>query len=281
MAQDISALADSQVFILKALATYRFLTVKQFLKLDYKISRNQLYSKLKPMREDAKPLVKSIDFGSIPGVGRLDAIYCLSTHGAKVVRDLGVAENEINYPKRVTAFKNEYNHRIFCVDFHIALNSFAGEIGANVDLFETYYSDGKKRGKKGVPRTSFELDGSPIVPDAIFSFTTNDGIRRLCCFEQHNGEDAKRLINQLENYSPFLFSKTIEQAYDYPHSSRVLIVFESQKCLEKVQAAFAKNEALQPFAKHYFLKTNDDLENKPFKDEWHGFGEFGTRSLFS
>ncbi|NVJ92347.1 MAG: replication-relaxation family protein [Methylocystaceae bacterium] len=280
MAQDISALADSQVFILKALATYRFLTVKQLLKLDYQISRNQLYAKLKPMREEAKPLVKTIDFGSVPGEGRLDAIYCLSTHGAKLVRDLGLAEKDISFPKRVTTFKNDYHHRISCVDFHISLNAFANEIGANVDFFDTYYSDGKKRGRTGVPRTSFEIDEKPIVPDAIFSFTTPDGVRRLCCFEQHNGEDATRLIKQLISYSPYLYSRTIEQAYSYPHSARVLIVFESQKCLEKVQAAFSKSTELAPFAKHYFLKTNGDITNKPFKDEWLGFRAFEARALY-
>jgi len=280
MGQEISTLADSQIFILKSLATYRFLSVKQMLRLDYQISRNQLYTKLKSMREGAKPLVKTIDFGSTPGVGRLDAIYCLSPHGARVLQDLEAGVSNINFPKRVTAFKNDYYHRIYCVDFHIAVNAFAKEIRASVDLFDTYYNDGKKRGNTGVPCTSFDIDGEPIVPDAIFSFTTADGIQRLCCFEQHNGEDANRLIKQLENYSRFLFARTIEQAYAYPHSARVLVLFESTKCLQKVQTAFNTHDDLAPFAEHFFFKTNDDLSNKPFMDDWLGVGEFEVRGLF-
>jgi|GEM_PF-2621338 len=281
MAQDYVKLADSQLFILKALANYRFLTVSQMLALDYDISRTQIYSKIKLLREGTKPLVQTIDLGSLPGKGRLDVIYYLSQHGALVLQDLGLELENINYPKRIRALSTDYLHRISSVDFHVAASLWAKSEAIRLDKYESYYDDGKKGPKgKSVQRTHISFGNKKFMPDAIFKFTTADDISRLCCFELHNGVEVKRLMEQLEVYCEALQVRAIEDSYNYPHSARVLLVFEQEKCLQKVQMAFQKRDDLADYRPNFFCKTVDEITDGNFKEDWHTLYDENLRPLF-
>lgn len=281
MVQDLTKLADSQIFILKALACFRFLTVKQMLALGYKISRTQLYATIKPMRDDAKPLIKAIDFGSIPGQGRLDVVYFLSEYGASILRDMGFEPDTINYPKRVRAFANDYKHRLACIDFHIAVANWCESHNGTLDFFDAYYNDGKKSRSRTVQQcTTVEHQDFKIVPDGIFSFSDSNSISRLCCFERHNGEDAKRIMGQIEAYCQALHIQAIEEAYSYSHSARVLIVFEQVKCLQKTQTLFQKRTDLQDYRFNFFLKHSDEITTGNFKSGWHSLFDGKQRNLF-
>lgn len=282
MAQDFVQLSGGQEFILKALARFRFLTVRQMLMLDCPYSQSQLYSNLKPLKATPKPLVKFIDFGSLPGEGRLDILYFLSDRGADVLLETSTKQGMINYPKRVRAFANDYKHRLACIDFHIAVANWCERHNGTLDFFDAYYNDGKKSGRGTAQQcTTVIHQDLKIVPDGILSFSDSNSISRLCCFERHNGEDAKRIMGQIETYCQALHLRVIEDAYNYPHSARVLIVFEQVKCLQKTQTLFQKRTDLQDYRFNFFLKHSDEITIGNFKSGWHNLFDDKQRNLFS
>src|SRR4051812_25173752 len=79
--------SQTEEAILEALATYRFLTPKQMLRLSVTKAPSHLYEVLRAL-ELRKPLVvKKLDFGALPKYGRLDTTFVLTQAGAEVLRE--------------------------------------------------------------------------------------------------------------------------------------------------------------------------------------------------
>jgi len=274
--QDIERTTPTEIAVYEALATYRYLTTQQMLKLKVSGSERYLYSTLRDLRNRKKRTVGSLDFGAMPTVGRLPILYYLTEHGASILEDYGRAWETIKHPKRVRLFSSDYFHRIRTIDFQIALRQWAEMNSANVDLFNTYFDFGQLKGGRAYPKTRVYWKGGSLVPDALFSFTTEDGKQRLCTFEMHNGGRADRLANQVRQYVEAIHKEAIETVYQYDGAVRVLIVCEKPETQTALQKIMAKENMAKSIKQRFFLKPFYELGND-FVDGWESID--GEKSI--
>ncbi len=118
-----------------------------------------------------------------------------------------------------------------------------------VEQMATYFEvKGANRGGKE-PRsalTRIELkDGSLIIPDCVFSLKDEAGVRRLFVLEMYNQHRTQRMSDKLIQYCQAIQEQAIERTFSYPHSARILVIFEDSKALElySFQSKTKKNSA--------------------------------------
>ena len=209
-------LSEKQFLALKALATYRYLTAKQFVKLNIANTdaqaRDQILVKL---LAGCKPLAKVHNPGRYIGYGQLPYIYCLTKHGAQALADYRrVSIDEIIYPKGGVQFQRDIFHRIKVIDCHIKFRQWAEAQGIHLTIADMYFDKvgSQKRGGQ-VSRSRVDLDdGSYIESDAIFGFK-HKGQDFLYVLEYHRTQDSKQISRQLERYKQLRTINAISEKY--------------------------------------------------------------------
>ena len=259
----IERLTETEERILTALATYRFLTPQQMVFAGVSHSRRHLYATLTTLARRSPKLTSELDFGVLPGKGRLSRIYHLTPAGAELLE--GEGRGEATAPARVRLFNSDYFHRLNCVDFHLTLRTWAELHGATIDYFHTYFDHSEKRTSRGgiQPRTRIAAASGAIVPDAVFAFTTADGAQRLCAFEMYNGVRTARVEQQLADYLPVLEHGAIEDAYAYEHAVRILAVFDTSAGETLARTRLASRADFRTFAPSFFFKTLEEARVDP------------------
>lgn len=275
---EITSITPTGFKVLQALNTYRFLTIPQLLRLGVAKDRGNLSKVLNSMvsakRDDQGiPRPKEIgvlDFGSIPGTGRLARLYFLAPKGADALaafdRD-GPAPKPIEHAVR---FRNDYFHRVHTVDFHITLALFAAREDHDIDLARQYFTRLPKEGKTPArPSTSIDLKPGFIDPDSIYRLTDGDGKQRLLLVEIANGHQVDRVAKKFPLYASVLHSRVVNQTFSYDKGVRVLWLFEHQRTLELVQKSLASDAATQNYAVHFFMRTLANCTPETLRDSWH------------
>jgi len=69
----------------------------------------------------------------------------------------------------------------------------------------------------------------------VFHLTGPDGTPRLFVLEMYNQHRTKRMADKLAGYRYAIGEQVIERQFEYPHSPRILAVFEDEKALELTQ----------------------------------------------
>lgn len=243
--------------ILRALGQFHYCTSKHLMRLGVSRHPGPVQSALKTLRERTPMLVRALDFGLLPGVGRLPILYGLTERGADLLLEAGIEENHAQWIKSDHLFANDYVHRCQCVDLHISIADWLASVDGTLDTFVTYYTRGRKEGSALQQATTVIAGPNKLSPDIVFKFTMPDGKSRLCAVEQHNGDDAKRLIRQVAIYASPGVWQAIEDAYDYSHGVRLLLIFEKEKTLEKFQKLAEKEADIVKSAHRVFLKTHE------------------------
>ena len=96
-----------------------------------------------------------------------------------------------------------------------------------------------------------------------------------------NGLDTGRVIRQMRNYCLGFDDGSINRALRFGNRAvRVLFLFEHTRLLELVQKASKRENWLNVYAPHFFLKSQGDLDAKFFRSGWGGLKEPGVRDLF-
>lgn len=295
----VEKITSTEEAVLAALATYRYLTPDQMLRLGVTRSSVHLYDTLRKLTGTTKAfpakgspggapahgarsgagrkpgLLVALDFGVLPGHGRLARLYALTPRAAELLTAYGRHDGPIEVPKQVSLFSEDYFHRLACVEFHIALRSWAAEAGLEVDFFHAYYDPvaGGAREGRAHPKTHVRLRQGSLVPDAIFAFSDAASKRRLCAFEMYNRRRTARVVKQLATYLSALEARAIEKAYGYEKDVRVLLGFEDAEGLELV----ARRALLQPgfsraegHGEWFFLAPLAVIKER-FHDGWRRF----------
>ena len=228
------SIPDSNLLVLEALGTYKFLTVPQMVRLEVNTHEQSVQRTLRRFKEKkrfTKLFVDKKDFGFIAGRGNLHSIYYLTDHGAKVLAEYWrVDPSTIHYPKREPDFGRDYFHRRYTVDVHISLRQWADVAGAEVKFVHTYFDYvGSNRSKKKNPlrnRTRIDLDGDRFfVPDMVYLVTRPDGSQDLAVVEIHNTKDTKRFLEQMENHALAVQLGAVAEAYSLAINNRIRWVF--------------------------------------------------------
>ena len=143
-------LSPSQEKMLHALATYKFLTTGQMLRLGIMTDRANVNKQISELRLRRNPLIGSVTFGVHPTFGKLESVHYLTIHGANLIKERSDLGDSIRFPKGNTVlFQQDYFHRISTVDVHIALKEQSSNNHWKLLFFLTYFdkvSTQKKRG---------------------------------------------------------------------------------------------------------------------------------------
>jgi hypothetical protein len=254
--------------ILEAVATYRFLTAGQLLRLGVTSERTHLYDTLRTLKH-GRGALQELAFGAIPGVGRLASFYMLTPRGAMLLQACSRdAEPPLVHRKPVTA-RNDYFHRVRCVDFHITARRWMEAHDMRLDFFHTYYDPHTAVGKgRSRQRTTIDLSRGTFTSDAVFAFTDPQGVQRLCTFELYNAHRTKRVVTQLEPYLDAIAEEAVERAYAHEGgAARYLVVFDDPAGL---RLACARLSSLAGFAaerESFYLATCEAVE-RDFLRAW-------------
>ena len=223
--------------------------------------------------------IGELDFGAVPGRGRLPWLYFLTKLGADLLASARKDLDEVPYVMRATKFNNDYWHRVYTVDFHIALRAFADRQHHRVKNFKTYF----EYARQNESVTRIPLKSGFIVSDAISMLDCADGHERLLVFEMANGSDAGQIEKQIDRYVEAFEEEAIEVAVGVKgdDSCRVLFVFEHVRTFENLKKRLADDLQFQEWSDKFFCKPREWLETEPFRASWLRLAKDGAPTFLS
>jgi hypothetical protein len=265
-------LTPSAINVLKALATYQYLTaslIEQAGIATYRTTRDNLLPQL--VNANKQGLVNRKRFGYVAGKGSVQHVYWLNRHGAKLLANIwGVSVGNVFYPKNGVQFGQSYCHCLGLVSFHIQLNRWIEQTGQQLITFDRYFDRvphpdlGQKQ--KISASTVFYPQGH-ITPDAIFKYHTINN-ERLCAVEVQHGNYTGQIISQFEKYIPVFKNKSISTRYGYDKCPFVLSLFDSEKTMLETQQWFLSSNILKPALKGFLFNTLDNIK-QDITQHWH------------
>ena len=279
--------------ILKALSEYRYLTTTQILALGIakdrghlgKVLASLLSAKRRDQSGERMPKeIGEIDFGVKVGKGRLPRMYYLTKRGAQTLEILDPELAPVSFPTRVVRFAPDYEHRVSCVDFHIALNAWATDNHNTVSRYRQYF-DWSPASAKGRPQpsTRLALSHKRVDPDALFVLSDATEIERAFVFEMTNGFDTGRVIDKMRHLACGLRDRSLNRALSFPlqQAVRILFVFEHRRTAELVATRAANTPLVGKFSPHFLLKARDDICRDTLRQDWMTLDpQQPTRPLF-
>lgn len=265
--------SEKQLRTLEQLGVYRYLTVRQMLQLGIGKTEKEIRDKILPkLKTTSYPLIKSVDFGFVAGIGRLPQIHHLTKRGALALADLhGIGLDTIQYPVGSVQFSRDYFHRLEFISLHIALRNYAETTGQTLEFFHSYFdSTGNQRRQNSqlIRDTQVSLHGKAIIPDGNFKLAMTDGQKRLFTLELHKGNNTGRILEQLETHAHLIERELLPKKYQHPHDNYILSVYDHAGTLEAVKRRFQDSDLLREYLNYYAFALVDDLK-ADFSSGWH------------
>ncbi len=265
-------LTESQIRAIELLAKYKYLTSSQFVKMGLYKKRGYLTNSLKVLVDMKKPLLAKYDFNPING--KLESLYYLTKHATKfLIEELEYSENQIKIPKSSNHIRlKDYFHRKATIDFHIHLNQWL-ELNSGKIIFLNYYFD-KIGNNRGTDHTNYVTALNRIyldkknffIPDISTMFNINNK-KYLYLFEQHNGQDSKRLFEQLRIHVLALSKGVVPEKYNIKIAHKVVVICEYESVKKSVIQMLQKEKGIERFDKFFIFKTNSELQ-EDFYTNW-------------
>ena len=273
-------LSPLQEKILTSLACYKFLTTGQLLNLSGVSDRSYLNKLIVHLKNRSQPLVGSINFGVHPQFGKLQSVHYLTTHSLELVRELLGENYPIRFPKgKQSLFQQDYFHRMYTIDVHIALIKWAELNGVTVDYFCTYFdklSSGKDKGYRA--ESAIRLgEHDYLIADALCILQTNEK-KELYAIEMYNGNNTHRVHRSLFGHLQALKKGQPSRQFGLRHGSRVLCVFERNAYKIQAMKRLCQDECFANAKKHFLFKSLEELMTEHFF-EWSLF-DGGHTGLF-
>lgn len=265
-------ITETQLKILEALNTYRFLNVSQMIYLGIATNKYTISRNISEIQSGKKPLVAYADFGTFPTIGRLPRLHFLLKHGAEWLAEAyQVDEKEINYPKGVKVFSRDYFHRVATIDVHISARKFTESIpDMEFDFFHSYFEHTGANHSKNLNQpkrqalTKVPVQNGYFIPDGIFRVIDPNGEFWMFTVEVYRGHTTKRTYEQLVKHLYSLAEGSISQVYQYERAVRILMVCEEENAMKALMkrvasdGRFAQAEAFFLFATLETVQTQFD-----------------------
>lgn len=262
-------ITERQLQILEHLAEFKFLTTTQLTGLLGVKTITSINVLLKKLSDGKGALTRSKDFGFYPGFGRLPRIHFLSTKGADfLAENLELEREKIKVPKEnKLMFQRDYFHRVSSVDFNIGLSKYCKLKGFNKVFFDYYFDmNGSQRNGDGKAKNALPVGELQIIPDGVGKVSTQKG-DSVFLFEQHNGKDTKRAVQQIFNHMQAIAEQSANTKYNHQKSVRVFYVFESEACKKAVVRELHHRQDIEGFTEYFLFKTQEQL-NESFSKDW-------------
>jgi len=263
-------LKENQILALKLLATYKYLVSSQFVKLGLYKKRAYLTNSLKSLVDMKRPLLAKYDFNPING--KLESLYYLTNYGKQfLIEECEYSETQIKSPKgSTTVYLKDYFHRKMTVQFHIHLQQYLHKCNGEM-IFLNYYFDktGNNRSKTNhvIALNRIMLNNTTsFIPDINAKFMIN-GKEHLLLFEQHNGNDAKRLFEQLYIHITAMSEGSVDEKYNIKKAYFVIIVCEYESVKTSVIKRLQQIKGIESYDNFFLFKTDKELEEN-FNENW-------------
>lgn len=271
-------ITETQLRILEALNTYRFLNVSQMIYLGIATNKYTISRNISEIQAGKKPLVSYADFGTFPTIGRLPRLYFLLKHGAEWLAEAyQVDEKEINYPKGVKIFSRDYFHRVATIDVHISGRKFTESIpDMEFDFFHSYFEHtGANHSKKAnqVKRqalTKIPIQNGYFIPDGIFRIIDPEGKFWVFTVEVYRGHTTKRTHEQLVKHLYSLSEGSISRVYQYERAVRILMVCEEENAMKSLMKRIAGDGRFAQVEDFFLFATLETVQEK-FDYGWVSF----------
>ena len=268
MSEIIKVLPPEPRKALVALAMFRFLTPKQFVRLGIAASdtvvRDYVLARLE---RRARPLAKSKKISRW-----LPKAHYLTKHGAEELAALYKQPVEdFRYPKGEVQFSEMFaRHRFAQVDFHIGLRLWAAtRDDTDVFLSEMDFDVSGSRMKGDFkPDTAIELPNSPrpVIADGIFGIEIR-GNPYLYAIEVHRTTETKAVAAQIKRYMDVLESGAINFKYGQQCPVLVCSIHTKPNVLKGVKAHLMATPDFPAF-KHSFLFNSAPQLDADFSLGW-------------
>ncbi|CAA6810859.1 MAG: Unknown protein [uncultured Campylobacterales bacterium] len=276
-------MSESELRILESLARYKYLTTSQLDLLNILKNKMGLYQRLRELRAGKKPLIANNSFGIMPGKGKLEDFYYLTSKGQDfLIENLEYNEQKIKAPKGTSSlFARDYFHRKETINFYIYFDKWINKNDGDI-LFLDYYFDkiGDNRSKKNLRaknKIDIEQTGGYIIPDIVTKFTYKNE-PYLFFIEQHNGKDTKKLLKQLYFHLLALEEGKGAEKYQMQKNHRVAVIFEFESILKATLERIQNINEFKGFEKFFIFKTNESL-NKSFFNDWIDLKRINTNLI--
>ena len=243
--------------ILSALGKYKFLTARQMSLL--KIGAvNRLYIELRDIEKAG--LISNVQHGV--GVMKTEKLHFLTLKGAKTLIEgqQNISEEDVKFPKSGTALvKNDLYHRISFIDTQIAYHKWIEGREIETEFFDSYLdSVGSMRNSTNGflrPKTRVNFDNGKFAdPDGILSYTYRDK-QRLYIVETYNGNDSKRVYDQLKKMSPAIIGGFCAMKYELEIGVRVLSTFDHEPNMVATMKRMVADPYFQKLRPFYLFQT--------------------------
>ena len=263
-------LTENQIKAIELLATYKYLTSSQFVKMGVFKKRAYLTNSLKILLDVKNPLISKHDFNPING--KLESFYYLTKYGKRfLLNECECEETQIKMPISLsTVYLKDYFHRKYTIDFHIAFRQWVESQKGQVNFLK-YYFDKAGNNRSGndyvTALNKIQLDEkTSFIPDINAKFIINDK-EYLFLFEQHNGDDAKRLFEQLYVHIHAISKNAVSSKYNYKKPYKVVVVCEEKSVKDSVIKRLVKEQGIEHYNNFFIFKTNDELK-EDFYNNW-------------
>lgn len=259
----IQSLSVKPTEALMALSIYRFLTVKQFVKLGIGASEASVRKNILPkLHRSRKPLAKKRKLGRT-----LPDVHYLTEHGVKYLAQVYKLPVEaFPYPKGQVQFGEMFaRHRFAQIDFHIGFRQWADSLDDVEILFTDMDFDiiGSRRQGTFTKKTEIRLpnDATPIVPDGIFGVNIN-GEPRIYILEVHRKTETKAVSEQLKRYIDVLETGAVAEKYGLEVSPLICSVHMKDNVLRGVKVSLLKTQDFELFKGAFLFNSVDDLTSE-------------------
>lgn len=189
------------------------------------------------------------------------------------------------YPKGAVLVRHGFLHRVHTIDCEIAVRQWADAHRHTVDYLSSYFDVTGANRSATKPRrralTKIDLaDGTGIIPDCVFHLTDPNGTPRLFVLEMYNQHRTKRMADKLAEYRYAIGEQAIERQFAYPHSPRILAVFEDEKALDLTQRHLSQRTDFgAEFFPFFFFQTLPGFM-ADFRSGWQKIGDSRRAGVF-
>ena len=277
-------ITENQITALEWLATFKYLTSSQFVKMGLFKKRAYITNSLKVLTDMQKPLIAKHDFNPI--TGKLESFYYLTKYGKNfLIDELDYTEPQIKAPRGLSPVRlKDYFHRKYTIDFYIGLKQWLKDVNGEID-FLNYYFDKTGNNRSSDKSTyvtalnKIQPNGTKaFIPDISTMFSISDE-KYLYVFEQHNGMDAKRLFEQLYVHIIAISQRAVSKKYNFQKSHKVIVVCEQESVKASVIKRLRQEKGIEDYNNFFIFKTNAELEDN-FYNNWTLLNGKSTTFLF-
>ena len=239
--------------LLAALATFRFLTIPQAVRLGIG-GRENIGERLGRLRNAG--YVGALGNSPLHG----PRVHWLTKRGAEAASELLPPRAPLNVPSRAYRGGAHLRARVGIVDCHIALVLWARQAGYVLDSARTEFS---RNPETLSPATTLAAGEGTYTPDAIFQLSAPDGRRRLLVLELERGGfsgSPDHFRAMMAGRAEVIRTFAVEKALDWPQAhgaARFLFVFAKPEML--ATATRHLPEAGAPFWRSVYFKALPDV----------------------